>query len=74
MIEQFLQHSGAQFPLICGAMYPCSNPELLAAVAACALAVVLGLRSGIPMLSVSRQDTAYVVDRSSGRARTSKAT
>ncbi len=34
MIEQFLQHSGAKVPLICGAMYPCSNPELLAAVAA----------------------------------------
>jgi nitronate monooxygenase len=30
----FLKHSGASVPLICGAMYPCSNPELIAAVAA----------------------------------------
>ncbi len=27
----FLQHSGASVPLICGPMYPCSNPELVAA-------------------------------------------
>ena len=33
MIERFLQHSGTELPLICGAMYPCSNPELIAAVA-----------------------------------------
>ena len=30
--KKFLEHSGAQFPIICGAMYPCSNPELIAAV------------------------------------------
>jgi nitronate monooxygenase len=41
MREQFLKHSRVQLPLICGAMYPCSNPELLAAVAAAgALAIV----------------------------------
>lgn len=28
----FEKHSGASIPLICGAMYPCSNPELVAAV------------------------------------------
>lgn len=28
----FLQHAGIQYPVICGAMYPCSNPELVAAV------------------------------------------
>lgn len=28
----FLQQSGADVPLICGPMYPCSNPELVAAV------------------------------------------
>jgi nitronate monooxygenase len=28
----FLQHTGIEVPLICGAMYPCSNPELVAAV------------------------------------------
>ena len=32
MIQQFLTDTGAQVPLICGAMYPCSNPELIAAV------------------------------------------
>ena len=32
MIDQFLEQTGAQIPLICGAMYPCSNPELIAAV------------------------------------------
>jgi nitronate monooxygenase len=26
------QHAGIEIPLICGAMYPCSNPELVAAV------------------------------------------
>lgn len=31
--NQFLKDSGVQYPIICGAMYPCSNPELLAAVA-----------------------------------------
>ena len=30
--ESFKQHTGVQVPLICGAMYPCSNPELVAAV------------------------------------------
>lgn len=28
----FLQHSGVDYPIICGPMYPCSNPELVAAV------------------------------------------
>jgi len=30
----FSQHAGIEVPLICGAMYPCSNPELVAAVSA----------------------------------------
>ena len=34
MINRFLEHTGAKVPLICGAMYPCSNPELIAAVSA----------------------------------------
>ena len=39
--EEFLQLTGARVPLICGAMYPCSNPELVGAVAkAGAMAVV----------------------------------
>jgi nitronate monooxygenase len=28
------EHAGIEIPLICGAMYPCSNPELVAAVSA----------------------------------------
>lgn len=29
---EFTRHVGIETPLICGAMYPCSNPELIAAV------------------------------------------
>jgi nitronate monooxygenase len=29
--NRFLKHAGVQYPVICGAMYPCSNPELVAA-------------------------------------------
>jgi nitronate monooxygenase len=29
--NRFLQHAKVQYPVICGAMYPCSNPELVAA-------------------------------------------
>ncbi len=29
---RFTDHAGVRVPLICGAMYPCSNPELVAAV------------------------------------------
>ena len=32
METAFTRHAGVQVPLICGAMYPCSNPELVAAV------------------------------------------
>ena len=28
----FTRQLGIQYPLICGAMFPCSNPELVAAV------------------------------------------
>src|SRR5688572_22880606 len=30
----FTRQVGCEVPLICGAMYPCSNPELVAAVSA----------------------------------------
>lgn len=30
--QKFTQSMGIKYPLICGAMYPCSNPELVAAV------------------------------------------
>lgn len=29
---RFTQQAGIEFPVVCGAMYPCSNPELVAAV------------------------------------------
>jgi len=32
METPFTKHVGVEVPLICGAMYPCSNPELIAAV------------------------------------------
>jgi nitronate monooxygenase len=31
-MSQFIQHSGARYPIIGGPMYPCSNPELVAAM------------------------------------------
>ncbi len=34
METPFTKHSGAQHPIICGAMYPCSNKELIAAASA----------------------------------------
>lgn len=30
--QKFLKDSGVRYPIICGAMYPCSNPELVASV------------------------------------------
>ena len=32
--KQFLQDTGAEHPVVCGPMYPGSNPELVAAVSA----------------------------------------
>lgn len=32
IITRFTEQAGIQYPIICGAMYPCSNPELVAAV------------------------------------------
>lgn len=32
MSTPFTEHAGIEVPLICGAMYPCGNPELVAAV------------------------------------------
>jgi len=31
---RFTEHAGVEYPIICGAMYPCSNPELVAAASA----------------------------------------
>jgi nitronate monooxygenase len=29
---RFTEHAKIQYPIICGAMYPCTSPELVAAV------------------------------------------
>ena len=29
--NRLTKHAGVDYPIICGAMYPCSNPELVAA-------------------------------------------
>lgn len=34
MVDRFLAHTGSELPVIGGPMYPCSNPELVAAVSA----------------------------------------
>ncbi|MBS1985638.1 MAG: nitronate monooxygenase [Bdellovibrionales bacterium] len=51
--EQFLKHAGVQVPVICGAMYPCSNPELIAAVSE---AGGLGIVQPISLVYVYRYD------------------
>jgi nitronate monooxygenase len=47
------KHTGIEVPLICGAMYPCSNPELVAAVSA---AGGLGIVQPISMRFVHGHD------------------
>jgi nitronate monooxygenase len=49
----FLAHARVEVPLICGAMYPCSNPELVAAVSA---AGGLGIVQPISMIYVHGHD------------------
>lgn len=49
----FCRHTGASVPLICGAMYPCSNPELIAAVSA---AGGIGIVQPISMIYVHGRD------------------
>ena len=33
VITRLTEHTGVDYPIICGAMYPCSNPDLIAAAA-----------------------------------------
>ena len=53
MQRTFTEHTGAAVPLICGAMYPCSNPELVAAVSA---AGGLGIVQPLSMIYVHGRD------------------
>lgn len=47
------RHAGIEVPLLCGAMYPCSNPELVAAVSE---AGGLGIVQPISLVYVHRHD------------------
>ncbi len=49
----FTEQVGIEVPLICGAMYPCSNPELVAAASA---AGGIGIVQPISMIYVHRHD------------------
>ena len=49
----FTRAVGIEVPLICGAMYPCSNPELIAAVSA---AGGIGIVQPISMIYVHGHD------------------
>ena len=53
METAFTRHTGVQIPLICGPMYPCSNPELVAAVSE---AGGLGVVQPISLTYVHRHD------------------
>ncbi len=49
----FTRHAKVRVPLICGPMYPCSNPELVAAVGA---AGALGIVQPIALTYVHKHD------------------
>ncbi len=53
MSTRFTEQVGIEVPLICGAMYPCSNPELIAAVSA---AGGIGIVQPISMVYVHGHD------------------
>ena len=53
METAFTRQVGIEVPLICGAMYPCSNPELIAAVSA---AGGIGIIQPISMTFVHKRD------------------
>ena len=45
LATSFTRHAGVPVPLICGPMYPCSNPELVAAASAAGALGVIGAAS-----------------------------
>jgi nitronate monooxygenase len=51
--NRFTAHAGIEVPLVCGAMYPCSNPELVAAVSE---AGGLGVIQPLSMVFVHRHE------------------
>ncbi len=52
-LNRFLEHARIQVPLVCGAMYPCSNPELVAAVSE---AGGIGIIQPLSLVYVHRHD------------------
>lgn len=52
-LNRFLEHARIEVPLVCGAMYPCSNPELVAAVSE---AGGIGIVQPLSMVYVHRHD------------------
>src|SRR4030095_8019148 len=50
---KFSKQVGIEVPVICGAMYPCSNPELVAAVSE---AGGIGIMQPLSMVFVHRHD------------------
>ena len=62
----FTRDARVSFPIICGAMYPCSNPELVAAVSA---AGGLGIIQPVSMVHVHGMDLASGIDRIRGLTR-----
>ncbi|HCY83626.1 MAG TPA: 2-nitropropane dioxygenase [Desulfobacteraceae bacterium] len=57
---QFTRDTGVELPIICGAMYPCSNPELIAAVSG---AGAMGIIQPISMEFVHKFPLARGIDR-----------
>lgn len=51
--NRLLQHAGIKVPVLCGAMYPCSNPELIASVSQ---AGGLGIIQPLSLVFVHRHD------------------
>ena len=51
--ESFTKQAGIRTPLLCGAMYPCTNPELVAAVSA---AGAMGIVQPVSMTYVYGHD------------------
>ena len=51
--DRLLRDAGIEVPIICGAMYPCSNPELVAAASA---AGAIGIVQPVSMTYVHRHD------------------
>lgn len=56
---EFTQQIGIEYPIICGAMYPCSNPELVAAVSQ---AGGIGIVQPLSLVYVHRYDFKMGLD------------